>query len=454
MQQHAARLIANTVTSSTANFTAPHWLRLTRSGNTFTCHRSTDGITWFQLGPPETIADAPATMHAGMMIASINNNGNSVVTIDNLALLESQATDTGPVMQFAAGQNPQLSNNFTLASSADRPVTWSWQKLSGPGNVTFRTQNTGTPQTAFSQAGSYAIRALAEAGGIATFIDRTFDFQLNARWDFNTAGNAEGWTTANPANATVANGVIGATVSATDPQVYKTGAVYVSGDLAKHMLVRYRSSATGGSQLFWGSMNAGGFVGTRSVTTTYPTANVWRDINLNPSSSVNWLGQIITDLRFDPTGSTNATYQIDWIALSDGVDVQYNSWRFTNAPTGTPSDDFDGDGVPNAIEYVLGGTATGNDLGKLPVISTSGGNMIFRFIRDQNSIDTSTNVAIEVGNTLSAWPETYLIPTTATANNPGVTVIKNSPGPGSDTVTLTVPQGSPPRKFARLKVIP
>jgi autotransporter-associated beta strand protein len=330
-----------TVTSGTAGFTAPYWLRLTRSGNTFTCHRSTDGITWFQLGPAETIADAPATMHAGMMIASLNNNGNSVVTFDNLALIQSNTATAAPVVQFATGQNPELSNNFTLASTADRPVTWSWQKVAGPGNVTFRTQNTGSPQTAFSQAGNYTIRCIAEAGGITTFIDRTFDFQLNARWNFNTDGNAEGWTTANPSNATVANGMLSATVSAPDPQVQKIGAVYVSGDLAKHVFVRYRSSATGNAQLFWGRIGAGGFTGARSVVTSYPTANVWSGVTLNPSSSADWLGQIITDLRFDPTGSTGSTYEIDWIALSDGVNIP-------DQPL--PEDDLDGDGVYDLLE--------------------------------------------------------------------------------------------------------
>ena len=331
----------NTGTSGTTGFAAPYWLRLTRSGNTFTCHRSTNGSTWFQLGPAETLADAPATLHAGMMIASLDNNVDSVVTFDNLALVESDTATTAPAVQFAAGQNPQLSNNFTLASTADRPVTWSWQKLAGPGNVTFRTQNTGSPQTAFSQAGTYIIRTIAEAGGIATFLDRSFDFQLNARWNFNTAGNAEGWTTANPSNATVANGMIGAAVSAPDPQLQKLGAVYVSGDLAKHVFVRYRSSATGSAQLFWGRIGAGGFVGARSVTTSYSTANVWSGVTLNPSSSADWLGQIITDLRFDPTGSTGSTYEIDWIALSDGVNIP-------DQPL--PEDDLDGDGVYDLLE--------------------------------------------------------------------------------------------------------
>ena len=45
------------------------------------------------------------------------------------------------------------------------------------------------------------------------------------------------------------------------------------------------------------------------------------------------------------------------------------AWRAANAPMGTASDDADGDGVANAIEYVLGGTGGTNDRARLPVIS-------------------------------------------------------------------------------------
>ena len=37
------------------------------------------------------------------------------------------------------------------------------------------------------------------------------------------------------------------------------------------------------------------------------------------------------------------------------------------------------------MEYMLGGTIGTNDIGKLPQISSAGGNMSFTFIRDQVS---------------------------------------------------------------------
>jgi len=129
----------------------------------------------------------------------------------------------------------------------------------------------------------------------------------------------------------------------------------------------------------------------------------------------------------------------------------YPAWKLVNAPTGTSADDFDNDGVPNAIEYLLGGTAATHDLAKLPTATTAGGNMVFTFVRDQASIDGSTTVAIQVGGNLVDWPEIHPVPDTAVSNNPGLTVQKNNPATGQDTITLVVPLSALP-KFARLQV--
>jgi autotransporter-associated beta strand protein len=130
----------------------------------------------------------------------------------------------------------------------------------------------------------------------------------------------------------------------------------------------------------------------------------------------------------------------------------YPAWKLVNAPTGTPADDFDNDGVPNGIEYLLGGTAATHDLAKLPTATTAGGNMVFTFVRDQASIDSSTTVAIQVGENLVDWPDIHPVPGTAVSNTPGLTVQKNVPATGQDTITLVVPLSATP-KFARLQVV-
>jgi autotransporter-associated beta strand protein len=324
--------------SNTANFAAPHWLRLTRSGNNFTCFRSSNGSDWIQLGPTRNIPDAPPTLHAGVMIASINNNGNSVINLDNLTIIETAPSTVLPEISFPPGQNPSVSNNFTLAASTAGSPTWAWQKVSGPGDLIFRTQNTATPQTAFTQKGTYVIRAIAESNGAATFIEQTQNLQLDARWDFNTPGNTEGWIPFN-ATSTVANGFLSSNTTGGDPQHSKMAATYISGTLAKHLLIRYRSSATGTAQLFWGRVGGNNFAGSRVVNLpSYSPANTWSGLIANPSSHADWLNREIIDFRFDPTGGSSSTHDIDWIALSDG--------------------DFDGDGITDLTE---GGADSDND---------------------------------------------------------------------------------------------
>jgi len=130
----------------------------------------------------------------------------------------------------------------------------------------------------------------------------------------------------------------------------------------------------------------------------------------------------------------------------------YAAWATTNAPTGTANDDYDGDGVSNGVEYVLGGDKNTNDLGKLPKTTTDGGDMLFTFERSQASIDSSTAVVIETSTDLTNWTGSYPVPDAAATDNPGVTVVKDSPVAGIDTVTLRLPRAPDEKKFARLKV--
>ncbi len=129
----------------------------------------------------------------------------------------------------------------------------------------------------------------------------------------------------------------------------------------------------------------------------------------------------------------------------------YAQWAATNAPEGNPDDDFDGDGVPNAVEFVLGGDKDTNDLAKLPAVATTGTDMTFTFVRDQDSVDPSVSVIIEVGTDLAAWPDAFTVGADTASSTAGVTVTDNANG--TDTITLTVAQAPDTKKFARLKVV-
>jgi autotransporter-associated beta strand protein len=316
---------------------APHWLRLRRSGETFTCYHSADGSAWSQLGPVVTLAGAPPVMHAGLLVASFNNNGNSVAHFDNLALEESLAAATGPVLDLPPGQNPAAANGFRLTATCDRPAAFSWTRAAGPAPMAFASQDTNQPQAAPAAAGTYRVRAGADDGAVKTFVEQDFDLSLDARWEFNTPGDAGGWARdGGTGTIEVAGGLLAAPVDATDPQVIHTGPAFISGDLAQRVLVRFRGSATGTAQLFWGRAGAGGFSGARVANLNYASPHAWQVLEFNPSAHSDWAGQVITALRFDPPGGTGSAFEIDWIRLADSP--------------GIPTDDRDGDGVADALE--------------------------------------------------------------------------------------------------------
>ena len=137
--------------------------------------------------------------------------------------------------------------------------------------------------------------------------------------------------------------------------------------------------------------------------------------------------------------------------LIDVPPGSYAAWASTNAPGGTPDLDFDGDGVRNGIEYLLGGTGFTKDASLLPTTSLSGANILFSFKRIQSSINANTIVTIQAGSTLQAWPGSYNVGTDSAGSSAGVTVVKGVPV-GYDTVTLSIPRAPDAKKFFRLNV--
>jgi len=69
------------VTSSTGK-TAPYWVRLTRTGNTFKAFMSANGSTWTQLGKNTSIAMATQT-NIGMAVTSGTTTASCTAVLTN-----------------------------------------------------------------------------------------------------------------------------------------------------------------------------------------------------------------------------------------------------------------------------------------------------------------------------------------------------------------------------------
>jgi hypothetical protein len=62
---------------------APHWLRLVRSGNSFSTFRSSNGTSWTGVGTPVTITMG-STVYVGLATTSSSNATTATGTLDSL----------------------------------------------------------------------------------------------------------------------------------------------------------------------------------------------------------------------------------------------------------------------------------------------------------------------------------------------------------------------------------
>jgi autotransporter-associated beta strand protein len=137
--------------------------------------------------------------------------------------------------------------------------------------------------------------------------------------------------------------------------------------------------------------------------------------------------------------------QIKLAALSTGFAGWIGTAGVAN-PAAAADPDFDG--IPNVIEYILGGDPSQSDSSLAPKVSTVSDSLVFTFNRSDSSETSDITLVVEVGTTLATWPETITVGATS---SPGVQIQENEASP--DRITVTVPNGGAASKFARLRVL-
>jgi YD repeat-containing protein len=69
----------------------PYWVKLARSGNSFSGYTTADGLNWVQVGSTQTIQMA-SNVYIGLAVCSINNSALLTATFDHVNLVELSAT--------------------------------------------------------------------------------------------------------------------------------------------------------------------------------------------------------------------------------------------------------------------------------------------------------------------------------------------------------------------------
>jgi hypothetical protein len=81
--QYRSSAGGSTTWNNTAGLSAPYWVRLVRSGNTFTGYRSSNGTTWTQQG---TMTNSMgSTVYVGLALTSHNSSSLCTALFDNVA---------------------------------------------------------------------------------------------------------------------------------------------------------------------------------------------------------------------------------------------------------------------------------------------------------------------------------------------------------------------------------
>jgi RHS repeat-associated protein len=79
--------------SGGTSLTLPYWVKLVRSGNTFSGYQSPDGVTWTQIGTSQTVTMVP-NVYVGLAVSSHNNTNLATATFDNVTATFSASTST------------------------------------------------------------------------------------------------------------------------------------------------------------------------------------------------------------------------------------------------------------------------------------------------------------------------------------------------------------------------
>jgi len=178
-----------------------------------------------------------------------------------------------------------------------------------------------------------------------------------------------------------------------------------------------------------------------SAGTTTSTLDYLEDAHWSYTESVSSLlygANAIAALTFAdvPIAATAPSPYADWAASpAQGLTAGVNDGLM---------DDPDHDGIPNLLEFVLGGNPMLASRAILPALTHVSGVWAFEYDRSDLSLPPATTQVVEYGSDLTGWTA-ITIPATSGGS---VTI---TPGSPSDHVKVAIPSPGP-RTFARLKV--
>lgn len=113
------------------------------------------------------------------------------------------------------------------------------------------------------------------------------------------------------------------------------------------------------------------------------------------------------------------------------------------------TDDADGDGFNNLLEYVLGGNPNSSNSSIAPAGSKAGADFILTFPRNDIALNAAdVGIVLEYGTDLTGWTSVVVPANSGTVGSVSFAVTNGTP---NDTVTATIPNAGSGKFFARVR---
>jgi outer membrane protein assembly factor BamB/regulation of enolase protein 1 (concanavalin A-like superfamily) len=177
------------------NFTFPNgWLRLVRSGSTFTGFTSPDGNTWTAVGSATVTMATNAT--AGLEVCAHNNNALNATTFDNVSVsgaLPTGWTDADVGSPALAGSASALNGTFTVSGAGNDiwgstdQFNFLYQTISGNATITARV--TAQQNTSSWAKSGLMVKQSATSGSAYSALMVTPGNGVNIQSNFNSNQN-------------------------------------------------------------------------------------------------------------------------------------------------------------------------------------------------------------------------------------------------------------------------
>jgi hypothetical protein len=137
---------------------------------------------------------------------------------------------------------------------------------------------------------------------------------LTAEWNFNAAGNAEGWRATNLTQSVSGGANNLGTFTTTDPYIRSPDSLGIDASIHKYVKVRIRNNTTSDlAQLYYTTNADTTWNETKSQMRVITTSDgAYREYVFNFSQDPNWTGTI-RQIRFDPAITTTGSVDLDWL---------------------------------------------------------------------------------------------------------------------------------------------